>query len=68
MKVLKEVPPRERERVAYSRIFLVLKPQNKWRTIIDLGYVNRFIQKKRFCMETIRTDFALLEKEIYCLQ
>ena len=43
----------------YSRLFLVPKPQQKWRPVIDLSRLNQFLRIERFKMETpesIRTS------------
>ena len=36
----------------YSRMFLVPKPGNKWRPVIDLSSLNTFIKCPKFIMET----------------
>ena len=36
----------------YSRLFLVPKPQQRWRSIIDLSRLNTFLLVERFKMET----------------
>ena len=36
----------------YSRLFLVPKPENKWRPVIDLSVVNTFLHVPTFKMET----------------
>ena len=36
----------------YSRLFLVPKPENKWRPVIDLSMVNTFLHVPTFKMET----------------
>ena len=36
----------------YSRLFLVPKPQNKWRPVIDLSVLNRHLSIPTFKMET----------------
>ena len=36
----------------YSRLFLVPKPQQKWRPVIDLSWLNQFLRIARFKMET----------------
>ena len=43
----------------YNRLFLVPKPGNKWRPILDLSSLNKFIKVDKFKMETpesIRTS------------
>ena len=36
----------------YSRLFLVPKPGNKWRPVIDLSHLNTFLDVQKFKMET----------------
>ena len=36
----------------YSRLFLVSKPQERWRPVIDLSRVNTFLHVEKFKMET----------------
>ena len=36
----------------YNRLFLVPKPNNRWRPILDLSVLNRFLHVKTFKMET----------------
>ena len=36
----------------YNHLFLVPKPNNKWRPILDLSTLNRFLRVKSFKMET----------------
>ena len=43
----------------YSRLFLVPKPQQRWRPVIDLSRLNTFLHVEKFKMETpesIRTS------------
>ena len=43
----------------YSRLFLVPKPHQRWRPVIDLSRLNTFLQVEKFKMETpesIRTS------------
>ena len=45
----------------YSRIFMVPKQGGKWRPVIDLSVLNKFIRKETFKMETpelIRSSFV----------
>ncbi|XP_056409109.1 uncharacterized protein LOC130323316 [Hyla sarda] len=46
----------------YSRIFAVPKKGGSWRLVIDLTYLNTYIVRKRFRMETIRSVLSLLEE------
>ena len=39
----------------YNRLFLVPKPNNKWRPILDLSQLNIFLQTSTFKMETPET-------------
>ena len=36
----------------YSRLFLVLKPHQRWRSVIDLSRLNTFLHVEKFKMET----------------
>ena len=40
----------------YNRLFLVLKPKNRWRPILDLSTLNTFLNTESFKMKTIRTS------------
>ena len=39
----------------YKQLFLVPKPNNQWRPILDLGYLNKFMKVEKFKMETPET-------------
>ena len=39
----------------YNRLFLVPKPNNKWRPILDLSNLNQFLKVEKFKMETPET-------------
>ena len=39
----------------YNRLFIVLKPNNKWRPILDLSKLNLFLKSETFKMETPET-------------
>ena len=39
----------------FNRLFLVPKPNNKWRPILDLSKLNLFLKTKKFRMETPET-------------
>ena len=39
----------------YNRLFLVPKPNNRWRPILDLSNLNRFLKTQTFKMETPET-------------
>ena len=45
----------------YSRLFLVPKPENKWRTVIDISVVNIFLHVPTFKMETAEVIRASLQ-------
>ena len=45
----------------YSRLFLVPKPENKWRPVIDLSVVNTFLHVPTFKMETAEAIRASLQ-------
>ena len=48
----------------YNRLFLVPKPNNKWRPILDLSKLNLFLKVEKFKMETpetIRTSLQMGE-------
>ena len=46
----------------YNRLFLVPKPSNKWRPILDLSQLNLFLQTNTFKMETPETIRVSLHK------
>ena len=39
----------------YNRLYLAPKPNNKWRPILDLSNLNKFLKVKKFKMETPET-------------
>ena len=39
----------------FNRLFLVPKPNNQWRPILDLSYPNQFLKVEKFKMETLET-------------
>ena len=39
----------------YNRLFLVPKPNNKWRPLLDLSSLNLFLKAEKFKMETPET-------------
>ena len=45
----------------YSRLFLVPKPESKWRPVIDLSVVNTFLHVPTFKMETAEVIRASLQ-------
>ena len=46
----------------YNRLFLVPKPNNKWRPILDLSKVNFFLKVEKFKMETPETIRTSLQQ------
>ena len=46
----------------FNRLFLVPKPDNKWRPILDLSNLNPFLKTKKFKMETPETIRTSLQK------
>ena len=46
----------------YNRLFLVPKPENKWRPILDLIRLNKFLKTGTFKMETPETIRTSLQK------
>ena len=46
----------------YNRLFLVPKPNNRWRPILDLSHLNLFLQSGTFKMETPETIRLSLQK------
>ena len=46
----------------YNRLFLVPKPDNKWRPILDLSQLNLFLKTNTFKMETPETIRVSLHK------
>ena len=46
----------------FNRLFLVPKPQNKWRPILDLSHLNPFLKVENFKMETPETIRTSLQQ------
>ena len=46
----------------FKRLFLVPKPNNKWRPILDLSMLNRFLKTETFKMETPETIRTSLQQ------
>ncbi|XP_041446204.1 uncharacterized protein adgrg1.L isoform X2 [Xenopus laevis] len=61
--VLIQVPQGEKCMDVYSQIFLVPKPKGKYRAVIDLRYLNNFISKKKFKMETMQSTIQALREQ-----
>ena len=49
----------------YSRLFLVPKPGKKWRPVIDLSVVNKYLHVPTFKMETVENIRDSLQQESY---
>ena len=49
----------------YSKVFAVPKPNGKWRTIINLKPINKFVKKEKFKMDTTKDVRSVLEKGCY---
>ena len=47
----------------FNRLFLVPKPNNKWRPILDLSKLNLFLKTEKFKMETPETIRTSLQQE-----
>ena len=46
----------------FNRLFLVPKPNNKWRPILDLSHLNLFLKTEKFKMETPETIRTSLQE------
>ena len=46
----------------FNRLFLVPKPNNKWRPILDLSKLNLFLKAEKFKMETLETIRTFLQQ------
>ena len=46
----------------FNRLFLVPKPNNKWRHILDLSKLNLFLKMEKFKMETLETIRTSLQQ------
>ena len=46
----------------FNRLFLVPKPNNKWRPILDLSKLNLFLKVEKFKMETLETIRTSLQQ------
>ena len=46
----------------FNRLFLVPKPNNKWRPILDLSKLNFFLKTEKFKMETLETIRTSLQQ------
>ena len=52
----------------YSRLFVVQKASGAWRPVIDLSFLNRFVQKTKFKMETVQSVLASIRQTTGCFQ
>ena len=57
-----EIPENESSLGFYLRLFLVPKPNDDWRPVIDLGLLNDFIQIPNFKMDTPQKIMSSLKK------
>ena len=51
-----------REKAFYNRLFLVPKPDGKWRPVLDVSRLNKYVKKTKFTMETPQTVQQALRK------
>lgn len=51
----------------YSRLFVVPKPGGRWRPVIDLSALNKFIRAPRFRMETARALRASIQPQDFAV-
>ena len=63
MQVLMPVTPREDQFL--SNIFLVPKHDGSHRLILNLKYLNEFVEKHHFKMETLKTALTLVKPNVY---
>lgn len=61
---VEKVPRSQRGKGVYS-VFLVPKKNGDMRAILDLKWLNQFLLKKQFKMETCRSIMVALEKDSY---
>lgn len=54
-KAIDKVPLAEQGLGLYSLSFTVLKRNEKWRAVLDLKFLNKFVAQKHFRMETLRS-------------
>lgn len=59
------VPLHQRGKGFYSRFFLVRKKEKKWRPILDLRSLSKFLKKQLFHMITIQEVLQLLNAGDY---
>ncbi len=52
----------------YSRMFLVPKKGNKWRPVLDLRSINKYIYKKHFKQEGVHTLRNTIKKDDWMIK
>ena len=57
-----ELVVNQKSRGFFNQLFLVPKPNNKWRPILDLSKLNPFLKVQKFKMETSETIRTSLQK------
>ena len=57
-----ELVHKQNSLVFFNRLFLVPKPNNKWRPILDLSNLNLFLKAEKFKMETPETIRTSLQQ------
>lgn len=62
IQAIEPVPTTQARRGVYSVFFLVPKKNGEMRTILDLKWLNRFVSRKKFKMETWRTITSALDQ------
>lgn len=65
IRAIKPMLVKQRGTRVYSVFFLVPKQNCNWRAIMDLKWLNKFLKKRKFKMETWRSIVALLHKGDY---
>lgn len=61
IRVMEPIPPKAKFKVVYSIFFLVPKKSGEIRAILDLKWLNKFLIRKKFKMETWRSIMAALD-------
>jgi hypothetical protein len=59
------VPIRQPAKGFWSRIFLVPKPGDRWRVILNLKPLNQHLETRRFKMDTIQAIAPLLDQDLW---
>ena len=62
---MRKVPMSEakKKKGFYSKMFCIPKPDGRWRPIIDLRQLNKYIKKETFKMDTIESVKQLLSPD-----